>query len=187
MKSNITRRPGPEEQSSGIDLDVHEIKSSASIIDVDIHALSTVEEKWHTFEKECFAIYRAVLKWRDIIIQSPPEVPIIVATDSNTALGQWKANTWTCSTAKARTQQNQIEIVYTPIFAAHRNGLLERQHRVLSEVLRFYLLSKNKNWETQIPKIQARINDRTIGITDDNRRITPFRLVNGLSRFGPFS
>ncbi len=82
-------------------------------------------------------------------------------------------------------QQNQIKIVYTPIFAAHRNGLLERQHRVLGEVLRFYLLSKGKNWVSQIPKIQARINDRTIGTTDGNRRITPFRLVHGFSFRAP--
>ena len=78
-------------------------------------------------------------------------------------------------------QQHHIKIVYTPVFAPHRNGLLERQHRVLAEVLRFYLLSKGKNWASQIPKIQARINDRTIGTTDGHRRITPFRLVHGFS------
>jgi hypothetical protein len=78
-----------------------------------------------------------------------------------------------------------IKIVYTPIFAPHRNGLLERQHRVLGEVLRFYLDAKGKNWLGEIPKIQARINDRTLGTTEDNRRITPFRLLHGFSFRAP--
>jgi len=73
-----------------------------------------------------------------------------------------------------------IKLFHTPVFSPHRNGVLERQHRVINEVLRWYLNQhKNKKWASMSSPIQARINNRTLTtIPDSSIRITPFTLVH---------
>jgi hypothetical protein len=72
-----------------------------------------------------------------------------------------------------------ITTLFTPIHSPHRNGMVERQHRVINDVLRYFFEQKNFDWVDHIPMIQARINNRTLTIDeDDSSRITPFALVH---------
>jgi len=72
-----------------------------------------------------------------------------------------------------------ITTLFTPIHSPHRNGMVERQHRVINDVLRYFFEHKNFDWVDHIPMIQARINNRTLTIDQDNSsRITPFALVH---------
>jgi hypothetical protein len=72
-----------------------------------------------------------------------------------------------------------IEIRYTPVHSPERNGLIERQHKVIGQLLRFYF-DQNGDWVQHLPEIQCRINDKTLGHADGTR-ITPFNLVHRFS------
>jgi hypothetical protein len=79
---------------------------------------------------------------------------------------------------------HKIRIKFIPVFSPHRNGLLERQHRVLGELLRFHFLTTSE-WSEVVPKAQARINDRTLGKSPEGVRISPFKLVHGYNFRSP--
>jgi hypothetical protein len=77
------------------------------------------------------------------------------------------------------TKSMGIEALFTPIHSPHRNGMVERQHRVINEVLRYYFQKHIFEWVEHIPMIQARINNRTITVDqEDSSRVTPFTLVH---------
>ena len=51
-------------------------------------------------------------------------------------------------------KENFIELRHTPIFSPQRNGLLERQHRIINDILRYHFQEKRKEWSDQLPNIQ---------------------------------
>ena len=72
-----------------------------------------------------------------------------------------------------------IELRYIPVHCPERNGLIERQHKVLGQLMRFYF-NKCGNWVANLSEIQCRINDKTMGHAEGTR-ITPFSLVHRFS------
>jgi transposase InsO family protein len=70
-----------------------------------------------------------------------------------------------------------IELRFTPVYAPERNGMLERQHKIIGQLLRYYF-EKNACWDKWIPHIQNRLNDRTLATLEDGTRVTPFVMVH---------
>jgi transposase InsO family protein len=75
---------------------------------------------------------------------------------------------------------NGIELRFTPVYAPERNGLLERQHKIIGQLLRFHFEYESQ-WDKWISHIQCRLNDRTLKAMEDGSRITPFNLVHRIS------
>jgi len=73
--------------------------------------------------------------------------------------------------------RNGIELRFIPVYAPERNGLLERQHKTVGQLLR-YGFERDPEWHKWIPFIQCRINDRTLRTEEDGTRITPYNLVH---------
>ena len=66
---------------------------NSTLLSLDCHSLSEGESRWHTFETEALAIYRAIRKWKSILIgaiKDPWEHPkIVILSDSRTTLARW--------------------------------------------------------------------------------------------------
>ena len=71
------------------------IQNKGALISLDSHTLSKAEQKWHTFELESYALYRAVIKWRGLLIAATSrfsdssETRVVICTDSRTNLGRF--------------------------------------------------------------------------------------------------
>lgn len=65
----------------------------SQIIDNDFHSLSDGESRWHTFELESLAVYRALRKWGPLLITASQghwnTKKILLLTDSQTTLSRW--------------------------------------------------------------------------------------------------
>ena len=75
-------------------------------------------------------------------------------------------------------EKYDIKLLNTPIHSPHRNGLLERQHRVIGDILRYYFSINDKNWTSKLAMIQARINHRTLMVDQNNTAINPFNIIH---------
>ncbi|KAF4745903.1 hypothetical protein FOZ63_023969, partial [Perkinsus olseni] len=62
---------------------------------------------------------------------------------------------------------------YTPVYSANRNGLLERQHAVLKQVLKAMCKGNTDRWPLFLPYAQKRCNNRLL---NDGCDYTPQQL-----------
>jgi hypothetical protein len=76
------------------------------------------------------------------------------------------------------TKKYDIKPLNTPIHSPFRNGLLERQHRVVGDILRYHFSTKDKNWSNKLPMIQARIKHRTLMVDQNKAAINPFNIIH---------
>ncbi|KAF4646895.1 hypothetical protein FOZ61_004987, partial [Perkinsus olseni] len=65
---------------------------------------------------------------------------------------------------------------YTPVYSANRNGLLERQHAVLKQVLKAMCKGNTDRWPLFLPYAQKRCNNRLL---NDGCDYTPQQLFMG--------